>query len=260
MQGNIVSLAQTMAAAPPLLPQFERAAAQAPYEDKGVLFSEMFFVLAAVAHLRPARIFESGRARGVSTWLLGNCFPESQIVSVEFDAQSADVPIAKRHLQGLKNVECLFGDAQKLLPERVQAGDVVLIDGPKHFRALRLAFRLLRERRPAAVFIHDCHLGSCERDFLAPHVPGTFYSDDAAYVAGYRHLDDKCWDLRKGLGTGDFPSPGLFRGLASSYGPTFACLPGNLQLSGPGLSLRLFLAGIQHRLHNSMAKASGRTN
>lgn len=256
MQSGTVSLNQTMAAAPVLLPQFERAAAQAPYEDKGVLFSEMFFVLASVAHLRPARVFESGRARGVSTWLLGACFPESQIVSVEFDEQSPDVPVARSHLQGVKNVECIFGDAQKLLPTRVQEGDVVLIDGPKHFRALRLAFRLLAEQRPAAVFIHDCHLGSCERDFLALHVPGAFYSDDAAYVTSHRHLDNKCWDLRKNFGSGDFPSPGLFRGRPSSYGPTFACLPGTALPSGPRLRWQLFFAGLQHRLRNSLAKAT----
>lgn len=251
MESNPISQEKAMAAAPELLARFKSAVASAPYEDKGVLFSEMFFLLASVAHLKPKRIFESGRARGVSTFLLGACFPESQIVSVEFDAKSKDVPIAAVNLQSTNNVECLFGDAQKILPERVRKGDVVVIDGPKHFRALRLAFRLLRDQRPAAVLIHDCHLGSCERDFLSAHVPTAFYSDDAAFVERYRELDSKCWELRKGLGCEDFPVPGQFRGQTSSYGPTFACIAQSEALNVSWLLVRLFFAGIWHRLRRA---------
>ena len=258
MQSTIPSLAQTMRAAPEQLARFERAAATAPYEDKGVLFSEMLFVLAAVAHLRQGRLFESGRARGVSTSLLGRCFPDAQIVSVEFDAHSPDVPVAAAHLQAVKNVDCLFGDAQQLLPARVREGDIVLIDGPKHHRALRLAFRLLRDQRPAAVFIHDAHLGSCERDFLTRHVPTAFYSDHLEFVARYRHLDGPCWELRKHLGSEDFPVPGQFRGQASSYGPTFACLPWSPTVPCSQWLTRLVFAGFQHRLRNSLAKVTGR--
>ena len=254
MQSTRLGLEQTLTAAPELLPRFERAVGDAPYEDKGVLFSEMFFLLASVAHLRPQRIFESGRARGVSTYLLGACFPESQIVSVEFDAQSSDVPVAAANLRGMKHIECLFGDAQRLLPARVGAGDGVVIDGPKHFRALRLAFRLLRDQQPGAVFIHDCHLGSCERGFLAPNVPTAFYSDQQMFVDRYRDLDSKCWALRKNLGSEDFPVPYQFRGKPSSYGPTFACLPQTDALRCSRLLTHVFFASLWHRLRASVAK------
>jgi len=258
MQRTRLGLDQTLAAAPELLPAFQPVAAAAPYEDKGVLFSEMFFVLASVAHLRPRRIFESGRARGVSTCLLGQGIPGCQIVSVECDAQSPVVPVAAANLSGMKHVECLFGDAQRLLPARVQPGDVVVIDGPKHFRALRLALRLLRDQRPAAVFIHDCHLGSVERDFLGPHVPTAFYSDQSTFVDRYRFLDEKCWALRKQLGSDDFPFPGQFRGKPSSYGPTFACLLQAYALPCSQLLARAAFAGLRHRLQNSLAKLAGK--
>ena len=56
--------------------------------------------------------------------------------------------IAAERLRESGNVECRFGDSLLLLPELVEAGDVVLIDGPKDFRALKLAFRLLRGGKP----------------------------------------------------------------------------------------------------------------
>jgi hypothetical protein len=214
-----LSIEETLARAPGAIQDFEKKMASAPYEEKGVLFSEIFFLSAAVASLKPARIFESGRARGVSTFLLGVCFSESRIVSIEFDRNSPDVPIATANLRGLNNIECLFGDAQKMLPEMVKPGDIVFIDGPKHHRALRLAFRLLCRQRPAAVFIHDCFEGSCERDFLKSGIPGVFFSDDPRFVELCRHLDEKCWSLRKGLASDEFQVPYVSHGRPSSYGP-----------------------------------------
>ncbi len=250
------TLDNTLANAPAALQEFERRAAQAPYEEKGVLFSEVFFLHAAVAPLQPRRVFESGRARGVSTYLLGACFPESEIVSIEFDRTSPDVAIAAANLRQSENVQCLFGDAQQMLPTIVKPGDVVVIDGPKHFRALRLAFRLLCQQKPAAVFIHDCFLGSCERTFLAKGVPGVFFSDDAEFVRRYRHLDEKCWALRKDLASDEFRVPYVCQGQSSSYGPTFACIPYDPSLNYFALKFRLLFAGFSHRLRKSLAKAT----
>jgi hypothetical protein len=247
------SLPNTLAQAPRVIAEFESKIAGAPYESKGVLFSEMLFVMAALAETKPARIFESGRARGVSTYVLAACFPGSEIVSVEFDQHSEDVPIAQKNLAAFKHVKCLFGDARQLLPAMVQHGDVVIIDGPKHFRALRLAFNLLRDQKPGAVFIHDCHLGSVERDFLSQAVPQAFYSDDAEFVKRYEYLDTACWTQRKGVTTTDFPSPYLYHGRQSSYGPTFGCIPGSADLNYSGLAVRLFWAGLRHRLFRKSA-------
>src|SRR5437762_13831608 len=54
----------------------------------GIWESEMFLFYAAVKPFLPKQILESGRARGKSTLILARCFPDADIVSVEFDRQS----------------------------------------------------------------------------------------------------------------------------------------------------------------------------
>ena len=132
-----------------------------------------------------------------------------------------------------------------MLPELVKPGDLVFIDGPKHHRALRLAFALLNHQKPAAVFIHDCYEGSCERDFLKSGVPGVFFSDDPRFVERVWHLDEKCWALREKLSTDEFRVPYVSHGKPSSYGPTLACIPANPGLNFPRLKVRLFFCHLR---------------
>lgn len=172
-----------------LLPRYLEATAGLSHETKGIRRSEMFFLYASVAALNPARIVESGRARAQSTLVLAKLFPQALIVSLESDASSPDVAIAAERLRECANVDCRFGDSLSLLPELVQAGDVVLIDGPKDFRALKLAFRLLRGGKPLAVFVHDLWLGSTARRFVDRYLPSTILSDDPKWVQEYASLD-----------------------------------------------------------------------
>lgn len=158
-----------------------------PYERKGILYSEMFFLwLCAGA---PRRILESGRARGQSTLLLALAFPDIPIVSIEHDPGSPDVPVAAERLAGRSNVDLRFGDATRILPDLAAPGDVVLIDGPKGFRALRLALRLLAQGRVGTVFLHDMLRGTAERSFLETHLPSTLYADDPRFAELARPLD-----------------------------------------------------------------------
>ena len=182
-----------LAAAEQYAPSFEKLVAHAPYEAKGVLFTEILFVLAASGATPPPTVYESGRAAGVSTFLLSACFPESKIISIERDERSPDVGLARKNLEGCANVDCRFGDSRKLLLEMVQPGDIVVIDGPKEYRALRLALTLLWRRQPQAVFIHDCYRGSIEREFLDKKVPGCLFSDHEEFVKRHRGYDGKCW-------------------------------------------------------------------
>jgi len=172
------------------LERFRRRVAAMPYERKGILYSEMLFFCVCAASSQPRRILESGRARGQSTLLLALCFPELQIVSLEHDAGSPDVPVAAARLEPFRNVELRFGDATRLLPELAAEGDVVLIDGPKGFRSIRLALKLLAQGRVSMVFLHDMTRGTPERRFLEGHVPGTLYSDEPGFAALARRLDD----------------------------------------------------------------------
>jgi len=236
-------------------PHFEKIAASAPYEAKGVLFTEVLFVLAAGGATAPPTIFESGRAAGVSTFLLSACFPKSRIISIERDEHSPDVELAKKNLQGCANVDCRFGDSRKLLLEMVQPGDIVVIDGPKEYRALKLALTLLQQRQPRAVFIHDCYRGSIERGFLDNNVSGCLFSDQEEFVRRYRNFDSKCWERTDTMIREGIFIPHLDKGKGASYGPTFACLPYNPVLPYRKLLLQLSLADMLERLRRSIAKA-----
>lgn len=171
------------------LDAFRARVAGVPYERKGMLYSEIFFLYLCARAAGARRILESGRARGQSTALLALCFPQLAILSVEHDADSPDAAVAAARLQGFRNVELRFGDATRLLPAIAQPGDIALIDGPKGWRAVRLALRLLARGRVAMVFLHDVGPGTPEREFLERRLPAALYSDDPRF-AGIAHSLD----------------------------------------------------------------------
>ena len=230
-----LSIERTLANAPGLIARFEQLVAPIPRPRKGVLSSEMFFLYCAVQQLRPGQIVESGRAQAQSTLILSLCFPDVPIVSIERDPDSEDVPIAAARLAERPNVTCLFGDARALMPRLVRPGDVVLIDGPKDFRALKLAARLLRRCEPAVAFIHDCFPQRPVRRFIERHVPHAFFADAAGFVAQYGHLDRDEAGASKGL----------------------ACIPHRERFPDAALRARLMLARWWHSLRRSGAKRLG---
>jgi hypothetical protein len=161
-------------------------------------------------------------ARAQSTCILAACRPDARIVSIELTAGSADAAEAERRMKAFSNICPLFGDARRLLPLLVLPSDVVLIDGPKRFRAVRLALRLLATGKPDVVFIHDMRKGAEGRAFLERHLPETLYSDDAEFVERFKYLDgpasrDQEIEQRRRPQEGE----GAPR---SSYGPTLACI------------------------------------
>ena len=206
-----------------LLPDLERIVSETPFEQKGVLFSEMLFLGACLDGKKPARIIESGRARGQSTHVLALMFPDSEIASIEYDDRSPDCPVSAQRLAPFSHVKLLFGDSTKMIPGMLRKGDVVLIDGPKHFRAMRLALSLMATDKPAAVFIHDLDRSVPERHYVDQHVPGTLYSDEEAFVKEFSSLDDKCWPVG-GAHDAAWEPYQFGVGKLKSYGPTMGCL------------------------------------
>jgi hypothetical protein len=172
-----------------LLPSYLERTSNLTHAHKGIRRSELFFFYALARPLAPQRIVESGRARAQSTFVLSRLFPQTPIISLESDKTSPDVALAAERLRDCENVECRFGDSIELLPKMVEAGDVILIDGPKDFRALKLAFRLLSNELPAAVFVHDLWLGSSPRRFLERELRNALLSDDPRWVERYTMLD-----------------------------------------------------------------------
>lgn len=199
--------------------QFRRCIGEVGAEPRGVHISEVFFIYASVADHLPPQIIESGRARGQSTYLLARCFPRTPIVSIEYERDDADAPIALERLRPFSNVSCRFGDATVMMPEMTQPGDVAVIDGPKGFRSLTLAARLLRRNRPRFVFIHDCQRGTRIRSYIERSIPWAFFSDDPRFIQRYCWLDTYRRPQALDRWKHEFvPSPG------ESYGGTFACI------------------------------------
>ena len=213
-----------------LLPEYRRAIADMPreIEFKGIGASGMFFFFAAVRPFAPKQILESGRMRGESTLALARCFPGAHIVSVEFDRHSKHASIAEAKLKPYANVDLLYGDSRDVLPPRLQSGDAVLIDGPKEFRALKLALQLLRTGKPCAVFIHDFFTNEPARKFVERYWPTAFFSDDPAFAARFSALDAEI-------------DPTHGKEWEHSAAP-FVCLPNRLPAPYPVLLFRVIMA------------------
>ena len=173
-----------------LLPEFRRLTDGISPEAGfgGIWESEMFLFFAAVQWCAPRQILESGRARGKSTLILARCFPESRIISVELDGGTNNAIAAEEKLNSCPNVELLYGDSRNVLPQRLQEGDAVLIDGPKDFRAVELAVELLRTGKPCAVFVHDFPPATPWRRFVERNWPTAFFGDDPLFEP-FRILD-----------------------------------------------------------------------
>jgi hypothetical protein len=210
-----LSIDAVLATADQYRPDFEAAIEGIPQgqRGRGIFLSEMFLFYCVVRPLKPRQIIESGRALGGSTLTLAHCFPDVRIVSVELEVASPNNAIALGRLAPHRNVECLFGDSRDILPRRLEHGDAVLIDGPKEFRAVKLALNLLRTGKPSFVFLHDCPAGSPWRKFIDDHWPNAFFSDHLEFLRRFSYLDDF------GIAPRDW---------RRARPTTFACLPGDL--------------------------------
>src|SRR5262249_45812459 len=80
-----------------LLSEYQQAIANIAPEAGfgGIWESEMFLFYAAIKTFEPKQVLESGRARGKSTLILARCFPESRIVSVEYERESENALAAE---------------------------------------------------------------------------------------------------------------------------------------------------------------------
>ncbi|MFL6569996.1 MAG: hypothetical protein ACJ8LI_12605 [Chthoniobacterales bacterium] len=246
-RANADALQRLLDAGEKHLEDFLRLTASVSHEHKGIRRSEMFFLYASVVDRKFSRIIESGRARAQSTLVLAKLFPATTIISIESDAASPDVAIAAERLKDCANVECRFGDSRVLLPQLVARDDVVLIDGPKDFRAVKLALQLLRSGKPAAVFVHDLWLGSPARSFVDRSLRSALLSDHPEWVRRYCHLDGGERFVPDSLGAQPF-----------AYGATM----GRFEPIGDDYGRRLFESTIAQalaRVRDNVAKITGRT-
>ena len=175
--GDVLDYSSIAASMRRRLPQIAALAEQVPYEAQGILYSEILFLLACLEGTQTKRLIESGRARAQSTLLLSLALPDVEIISIELDPNSPDAPFAAERLKDRRNVRLLFGDSRIVVPDLLQEGDVVLIDGPKGFRSIRFALSLLMDGRASQVFLHDLTFGTPKRSFVAANFPEARFSD-----------------------------------------------------------------------------------
>jgi predicted O-methyltransferase YrrM len=185
----VIDLQRTLTQAQSLFDNYQQCIADIKRPPRGVSYGDMLFAYATIQGLNPPKIVESGRAQGQSTLILSRCFPQTPIISVECDPDQPDEAIALKRLQDHKNVDCRYGDARNVLPQIVSEMDVVLIDGPKIFRALKLVYKLLKNNHPSVIFLHDCVPGTAFRSYIEEHIPWTFFADDPEFLDQYKHLD-----------------------------------------------------------------------
>lgn len=197
------------------------AIAAEPYEQRGIIHSEMALIIRTVRELGIEVFLESGRARGQSTYMLSKYLPEVAIYSVEA-RRDADAEFGRQRCEHLPNVTLLWGDGRQILPrfaeEAAPKRTAVLCDGPKGFLALAVIEKCMRFPHVVAGFIHD--MRRTDHDAPSPYraaaaavFPGATFSDDPSLVAELAWMDAK-------VVAANGPCGPEWEAKHGSYGPT----------------------------------------
>lgn len=167
-------------------PRFFAATAGMGYTRRGIFWSELLAFAALADKSGATHIVESGTGLGHSARVLARLFPVVTTIDI--------TPYAGEPLPA--NVFVKTADATDVLFHPIDNVSTwaCLIDGPKHKAAAKLAYVLSHRPapRPCVIGIHDLHVGSPGREYTAMLFPEMFFTDDAAYVAAYGHMDKEC--------------------------------------------------------------------
>jgi len=203
-----------------LTPAELAAMAAEPYEQRGILHSEMALIVHTCRRLGVEVVIESGRARGQSTYMLAKYLPNATIHSVEL-RDHPDEAIARERLAGFANVCLHAGDGNIIVPALAGPRDTptaILCDGPKGAAAVDILVRCFRLPNVVVGFIHDMrrldHGGpSPHRAVAEERLTRHAFSDDPALVAG------SCW-MDAAIIAGGGPAGPAHEAEFGSYGPT----------------------------------------
>ncbi len=178
---------------------FERFSAIAPtYEERGILNSEMLAVCATCDRLDVDLIIESGRCRAQSTLALARYFEHTStsIISIELE-HDENADFAEQRLAGFPQVELLYGDSFKMLPELLaehcSRKIALLMDGPKGLPAIGLIQSCFDDHDAVCVaFLHDVRRETPQRESLDQSGARILCTDDEAFISRYQGLDEVC--------------------------------------------------------------------
>ena len=197
-----------------------QAIAQEPYENRGILHSEIALVIHLAQRLGIQRIIESGRARAQSTYMLAKYLPDVEIHSIEARG-GPDSEFGAARMRGFHNVTLVDGDGSELvpwtaemLPRKLTA---ILCDGPKGAAAVSIIEQCFQYPHVKVGFIHDMrrldHGGpSPHRAIAMERLPHHKFTDDPGY-AWASWMDAK-------IAEAGGPCGPQWEAVHGSYGPT----------------------------------------
>lgn len=222
-----------------------------PFEEQGIIHSEMLAVCAVSEQLGADVVIESGRQRAQSTVMLAKWFAgkPTRIVSVELD-RDGNAIFAEQRLAPYGDIDLIYGDALEVLPGIVsglgEARATVLLDGPKGVQAVRLARELARSANVVGVFFHDAARSTETRRAAESAFADLFTTDDEEFAREFAHLDELCMPPEGARVTIRTWRP-YARG--ESYGPTLAvALPTDAERAGDSRLLSLAFETAPRRL------------
>lgn len=164
-------------------PTFLECTAGLSYIRRGVFWSELLAFSALAHHKGVKHVVESGTGLGFSANVMARLF--SHVTTIGQEATPPGLP---------SNVYPLKGDSWECMWQYIEAGDAVLIDGPKGGEAVLLAQDILacKDNRPSILAVHDCQRDTAARRLLEEAFPDMWFSDDVAFVADFGYMDDEC--------------------------------------------------------------------
>ena len=198
-----------------------QALAAEPYENRGILHSEMALIIEACRREKIEVVIESGRARAQSTYMLAKYLPDVEIHSIE-GRNGPDQAFGIERVANFANVTLYQGDGAHLLPGLCRVNlakpTAVLCDGPKGIAAVGVVEKCFRHPHVKLGFIHD--MRKLDHGKPSPYraaaqavFPGAIFSDSPELVAGYAWMDV---NIRASGG----PCGPAWKQEHGSYGPT----------------------------------------
>lgn len=151
------------------------------WQRGGIYPGEMAAFLGAVEVAGVRAIIESGRGtHAYSTHILGEYTERTRIpvVSIDVESDSAQGKTCRDSLRRYRALQCLVGDAFKLMPVALRgvSGPIaLLVDGPKLQAANRLSLTASTLADVRVVAHHNCELFTAWGREFADWFPGAFH-------------------------------------------------------------------------------------
>jgi len=209
------------------------------YEDRGIYNSELVLICSMMKMCKINNVFESGRARGHSTYVLSEHLSKeinSKIVSVDYERNS-DTDFSEKRLSRYTTTLLKYGHANVLFKDVIDSeipknlNYAVLLDGPKSLNALYLAARFIGSKHcPSVIFIHDMRRyeggvkPSFHRFLCQTLFDRVFFSDDFGISSEVIAADQSVF-IQRGVNPHISNQPYVKNFLPTgSYGPTLAII------------------------------------